>query len=600
VEIVKGAASTLYGSGAMGGVVNVYGALPDKFEVKAGIAGGFYDAPPESDHSVYRDGYTPWFWNSYVGVGDKKGKFNYSILYTHSDDDGYRKNSQTLLNDVKLKLRYSIDSKQYLQLTSFYSETNAGYVSTWPYTIGAGMAFIPDPYHAYDLADPVYNDDTVKRTDALVGLNYVNMLSDKLTLDARAYYTYNKYKISYNPSSTRQLFPFYTFGPTYLNGMIYDRDPGEFNENKTNRYGAGVKLDWRASDSHRLLFGIDGNIVDLSSTQYAPIVTAAGELGNVQEKNLALFLQDEWKITDKLTSLISLRYDWSSVDADEVTYLDYSKLPSLPVTKSIDNKSVDALSPRIALNYKATDDMSFRASWGKSFRAPTLSERFVRDAGLFLGNPNPALNKETMTAWEAGVFKQFSDKVSLDVAAYLNDYEDLIESTNISQIKSIRPVVFMYDNISKARIWGIEANLNVRPDDAWSFNFGYAYMNAKNRSYVPGVNTTLDKNPDPEWLTYRPEHTFSASATWNATKKLTLIANGRYVGNYKAINTYTNPQGSNYPGDFVVMNAVAKYKATPNVTVSLMCNNIGNVQYEEAEWFRAPGRSYMASIDLKY
>jgi iron complex outermembrane receptor protein len=600
VEVVKGAASTLYGSGAMGGVVNIYGALPDKFQVKAGVSGGFYDAPPSSDHSLYRDGYTPWFWNSYVGIGDKKGPVNYSILYTHSDNDGYRMNSQALLNDIKLKMRYNINSKQYLQLTSFYSVTDAGYVSTWPYVIGfvppSTITYTPDPNRAYDLANPVYNDDTVKRKDALVGLNYVNLLSDRLSLDARVYYTYNQYKIGYNPTLVPQLFPS-TPGP--LLGFVYNRDPGEFNENKTNRYGAGVKLDWRAADNHRLLFGVDGNIVDLSSTQYAAVVTAPGQFGEVREKNAALFLQDEWKLSSELTALLSLRYDWSSVDADNVTYVDYSTLISPTVTTPIKNKSVDALSPRVALNYKPSDDMSFRASWGRSFRAPTLSERFVRDAGLFLGNPNPALDKETMTAYEVGMFKQFNEKVSFDLAAYLNDYDNLIESTNISRTFT-RPVVFMYDNIAKARIWGIEANLNVRPNDSWHFNVGYAYMNAKNKSYVKGVNPTLDNNPDPTWLTYRPEHTASVNATWNATKALSLTANGRFVSKYKSINTYTNPQGNNYPGDFVVFNTIAKYKATKNITISLACNNINNTQYEEAEWFRAPGRSYVAGIDLTY
>jgi len=223
----------------------------------------------------------------------------------------------------------------------------------------------------------------------------------------------------------------------------------------------------------------------------------------------------------------------------------------------------------------------------------------VRDAGLFMGNPNPALDKETMTAYELGMFKQFNDRVSLDVSAYLNDYDNLIESANISRTFA-RPVVFHYENIAKARIWGIETNLNVRPNDSWNFNVGYAYMNAINKSYVKGANATLDANPDPKWLTYRPEHTASVSATWNATKDLALTGNGRYVSEYKSINTYTNPAGTNYPGGFIVINAIAKYKLDKNITFSLICNNIGNVQYEEAEWFRAPGRSYMAGVDLKY
>jgi iron complex outermembrane receptor protein len=314
------------------------------------------------------------------------------------------------------------------------------------------------------------------------------MLSDKLSMDVRLYYTHNESLVDYNLSRFPQLFI-----PTGSPFPLYFRLPGEFNEHQSDRYGSGVKFDWRASDNHRMLFGVDGNIVDVRSTQYTADIPVLNTLKDIQEKNVALFLQDEWKITDKLTALLSVRYDWSGINADNVTYTDYvnpiygapaypSGPPTIvgynaPVTVPIENKSVDALSPRIALNYKAADDMSFRASWGKSFRAPTLAERFVRDAGIIGdGNPNPALDKETMTAYEVGIYKQFSDKVSLDVAAYLNNYDNLIESRTLAPT-SLQ--VFQYQNVAKAQIWGIETSLNIRPTPEWNLNIGYAYMNAK-------------------------------------------------------------------------------------------------------------------------
>jgi iron complex outermembrane receptor protein len=428
----------------------------------------------------------------------------------------------------------------------------------------------------------------IKRKNALVGLNYVNLLSDTLSLDTRLYYTYNSTRYEYNTTNHDQVYP--TGGGAFagLNAPMFPslRVPGQFNETDDNRYGAGVKLDWRVSDAHRLLFGLDGNVVDTRTTQVAVEYPVPGVFNDIQEKNFAAFLQDEWKITDKLTALMSLRYDWSGINKDAVQNSGGTWTP-------INNKSVDAISPRVALNYKATDDMAFRASWGRSFRAPSLYERFVRQGGIFYINPNPDLNKETMTAWELGAYKQFSDKVSLDVSAFINDYNDLIES---------RPqdgTTYQYRNIPEARIWGIETSLNYRPSSDWNLSAGYTYMNAKNKSYVPG-NAIVDANPDPEWLPYRPEHTASASVTWKATKKLTLNVNGRYVGKYKAVSLYTNPEGKWYPGNFVVFNAGLKYQFNKNITATLACNNINNTQYEEAEWFRAPGRTFIAGIDLTY
>ncbi|RXK89431.1 TonB-dependent receptor [Chlorobaculum sp. 24CR] len=647
VEVLKGAAATLYGSGAMGGVVNVTGHMPQKMEIRAGSSIGFYDDPPSSDKSEYRATGTPVFWNTYVGVGNKSGKWTYDFLYSHSDDDGYRQNAWNYMNDVKFKARYDIDSRQYIQLSSFYNSTVGGYAYQWPYNFTASTStFTPLLDQTYDvfvnarvfgsyteaynyvynltyatayaeayeaaggdlnpaaatIAAPiataaatgaatgaapgmssfqkydVYRDDLISRKNALIGLNYVNLLSDKLSLDTRLYYTYNASRIEYNRTDADQL---------YATGRI--RTPGEFNETDDNRYGAGIKLDWRACDSHRFLLGIDGNIVDTRTTQVAVEYPVKNEFNDIQEKNFATFLQDEWKITDKLTALISLRYDWSGVNKDEVQLQDLSWVP-------LNNKSVDALSPRIALNYRATDDMALRASWGRSFRAPSLYERFVHDAGFLTVEPNPDLDKETMTAWEAGIFKQFSDKVSLDIAGFINNYDNLIESR-----PTAIPLTYIYGNITKARIWGIETNLNYRPNADWNLSVGYTYMNAKNRSFDATKATATElNNPDPEWLPYRPEHTASASVTWKATDKLTLNVNGRYIGKYNAVTVYTNPEGENYPGDFVVFNAGLKYQFNKNITATLACNNINNTQYEEAEWFRAPNRSFIAGIDLTY
>ena len=582
VEILKGSAATLYGSGAMGGVVNVFGHLPDKLEVKAGISGGFYDATPSSDQSLYRKDFTPWFWNTYVGLGNKSGKLNYSLLYTHSNDDGYRQNAWAELNDVKLKARYDIDAKQYLQLSTFYSESKGGYAYEWP-----GLFFgvyVAHPELAYDIDNAAnYSDDRIQRKSALVGLNYVNLLSDNLSLDTRIFYTHSGVKYEYNTTESIQ-FPFSPF----------QKDPGDFNDTYSDRFGAGTKLDWRVSDSHRLVFGLEGSTTDLKTTQLTaawPIVKNV--YGDINQKDWAAFVQDEWKITDKLTSLISLRYDWSGINEDQ----EQGGPPSYTWV-TIENKSVDAFSPRVALNFKAMDDLSFRASWGRSFRAPTLYERFIRSAGPYTGVPNPALNKETMTAYEVGMFKQFGDKVSFDIAGFINDYNDLIESVILTNTP---PRLFQYRNITKARIWGIETSLNYRPTNEWAFNAAYTYMNAKNRSYAPSVPAAInDSNPDPTWLAYRPEHTASAGVTFKPVSQLALNLNARYISQYKSVSAHANLLSANYPGDFIVINAGVKYQAADTVSLSLLCRNIGNVQYEEAEWFRAPGRSFVAGVDCTF
>ena len=584
VEVLKGAAATLYGSGAMGGVVNVSGHLPDKMEVKYGVSGGFYDAPPSSDQSLYRKPAgttassigTPWLWNSYFGLGNKDGKWNYSLLYTHASDDGYKANTQYQLNDIKLKARYEIDATQYLQFSSFYNESFGGYQYQWP-----------DAAHPYDSYSAKYSKSTTLRKNALTGLNYVKLFNDNVSLDTKAYYTHN---------GTRNEFP---------------NPPATFNETYSDRGGVGTKLDWRVNDQHRLLAGVDANLTTVTSSS---LFSTNNSFHNEPEKTLSSFLQDEWKISEKLTALASLRYDRSSIDADKINYNLITSVyaPGTPTSTQIKNKSVDALSPRLALNYKAMDEMSFRASWGKSFRAPTIFERFVTDAGGYgTVYPNGDLNKETMTAYELGVFRQLGERVSFDVSGFINDYNNLIESVQIGTYAFYGPPgttapIYQYKNIAKARIWGIETNLNIRPVDPVTINLAYTYLNAKNKAlsstFTPGTlaYTINYANPDPAWLPYRPEHSASASVSWKATKSLTFNTNGRYIGKYKNISSSTNSTGAGYPGNFVLFNLGTKYQVSDNVSASLTCYDINNTQYEEVVNFRAAGRSFIAGVDFTF
>ncbi|NTU67643.1 MAG: TonB-dependent receptor [Chlorobiaceae bacterium] len=614
VEVLKGAAATLYGSGAMGGVLNVYGSLPEKMEVKAGMSTGFYDKTPPSDQSTYRKSYTPWIWNTYAGFGNKDGQWNYSLLYSHSEDDGYKANTSTNVNDLKFKAKYTIDSRQYIQLTTFFNQTDGGYTTQWPFIAPANI--YADLAHRFDATGPSRLDDTVARKNILAGLNYVNLLSDNLSIDTKVYYTRNESTINYNYSAAAQAsLPFF-----YYPGIRF-RFPGEFNKDIADRGGVGVKLDWKVNDQNRVLFGIDANVVDVRSTQYTanlpisskslnaygpfsvPMAAALTDdcLQNAGEKNFAVFLQDEFKPTDKLTLLGSIRYDWSGINADTVTYRDYSSAPfsasfinPTATTAAITNKSVDAISPRLAANLKAAEDMSFRASVGKSFRAPTLAERFVRDAGLWPGNPNPGLDKETMTAYELGMFKQFGDRVSLDVAGFVNNYNNLIESryfpVAVSTGYSVTDVFqqyYKYMNIQNARIWGIEANLNVKPTKEISTNFGYSYLNAKDLS-------------DNSWLPGRPEHTVFAGVNLQATKAISCNANGRFMSRVRATKSVNAGDYGAYPGDFVVVDFGSKAKLTENVTATFNCKNVFNVMYSEAEGFPAAGRMFMAGVDLSY
>ena len=100
------------------------------------------------------------------------------------------------------------------------------------------------------------------------------------------------------------------------------------------------------------------------------------------------------------------------------------------------------------------------ASGGTAYRAPAIYERYGASASLygsFRGNPN--LRPENATAWEAGIETDISEKLTLSALYFTSRIRNLItENADFSS----------YENVAKARIKGGEFGLNWRHSDSFS------------------------------------------------------------------------------------------------------------------------------------
>lgn len=101
-----------------------------------------------------------------------------------------------------------------------------------------------------------------------------------------------------------------------------------------------------------------------------------------------------------------------------------------------------------------------RASGGTAYRAPALYERYGASASLygsFRGNPN--LQPENATAWEAGIETDVSENLTLSALYFTSRIRNLItENADFSS----------YENVAKARIEGGEFAVNWRHSDSFS------------------------------------------------------------------------------------------------------------------------------------
>ena len=200
------------------------------------------------------------------------------------------------------------------------------------------------------------------------------------------------------------------------------------------------------------------------------------------------FVQDEWSATDAFSLTGSVRLDGNS---------DYAS----------------RLSPKLAARYAPFDRLSLRGSVGSGYKAPAFRQLYLDftnpqvgytvlgatevQSGLerlqeqgrideqfrspsALGQP---IDPETSWAFNVGVTATLWDGATLRLDAYHNEVDNLIDTEPVAR-KTNDQNVFTYVNRNEVFTRGVEARLTMRPLDGLHLQFGYDYLEAKDRQVL--------------------------------------------------------------------------------------------------------------------
>ena len=187
------------------------------------------------------------------------------------------------------------------------------------------------------------------------------------------------------------------------------------------------------------------------------------------------------------------------------------------------------LSGKFGLNFNLSPRTNFRASVGQGFRTPAIAERFVSTfTGGLRVSENPDLQPERSLSAEIGCRQHILASMSLDVAAYYSQYNNLIEP-QLETDPVDEAVVVKFKNVNKAQIAGIDASLRT---DWWSkrvtTRLGYTYLDSRDLSPGPEYN---------EPLKYRSRHMLYASTDF-LLHPLTLGIDFRYLSRMERVDEY--------------------------------------------------------------
>jgi hemoglobin/transferrin/lactoferrin receptor protein len=420
IEVMRGSGSVLYGSRALSGVVNFLTRKGGTEPLQATIEGGYDSAT---------DGY-----NSFASVYGNLDGFEYRFAGTKSDHD----NRSTPEGSMD-KTAYDNDSV-YAYAGREFGDQRLEYT-----------------YEKYKSSSNIYVEEEVKSTYPLTDF-YVE--SPKRDRDKHGlFYSWNVDNnwlqgVSANAYQQNSDRHFYTFTET----VGYSRDINNYSKLETE--GALLQLDLQPLGDHRLIAGLQYLNDDVDQKRHVdtaswtpPIATTGIEVirDEASIDTWAVFVQDQWEISDRLAMTAGLRQYY--VDGQ----LDYTDRESLSAG-NLD--SDDELIGALGLVWAVSDTLHLRGNVSQGYVYPSLTQLATGAyAGSRFVNPDASLDPETSINYELGLRLQRND-LTLDTTAFYTKSDDYIhhlpcvEADNCPGSRDR-----LYQNVGKSNAHGIELYL---------------------------------------------------------------------------------------------------------------------------------------------
>lgn len=565
VEIIKGASSTLYGSAALNGTLNLITENPrNEPYTKLVHFYGAYENPFKGDKKdfYWSDKVQDFYGFAFVHRRKFSPKFDLSLNAAYNHDESY------LMNDEKNRLRGFIK-------TRFRPKENI--------TVGINMNI------AHERGDFFFLwagwDTTAAQNDPSGdSLGYVpsNLADIKLLpINIDPYVTFFDKKGHKHSFKGR----YYFIKTRTSEGEDTDGNLGygEYNFHSKLELGNVV---------FNFVTGVSASHTSISSKIF----------NERTSQNVGLFYQMDTKLFDRLTLSAGARVEAIKLDTADFELARASTLSvDLPVIF------------RAGLNLQLAKASFLRGSFGQGYRTPSIAEKFVRTvrSGQHVV-PNPGLQPETSWSAEVG-FKQ-GFKVSswmgyLDVAGFMTRYSNLIEfQFQPSEAKEPGdPLIALWaQNVADARVSGVEFSaLGQGKIFGVTTNFliGYTYMDPVDLNYDPD---TVIYEGRSNTLNFRFKHSAKADLDF-AYKGVNFGFTGfinSFMENIDFLLNFGIPGLSDYrsenDGPTYSIDARVGYEFKNNVKLLFIAKNITNNQYSIRPAFIEAPRNYTVQLTYEF
>lgn len=511
VEVIRGAASSMYGSEAMSGLINIITrrAHGDRFARKFTFSGG---------DASFNYGSAAATTNGHLAIeGTGRGfDVRVSLNARRADDymtpQGKAHNSDYRTLGGSVVAGYSPNTDHRIEL-SFRTESvtdgragGVGGAPGYPYTkmrentlqVRSGRLGYSGDFFG-----------VIRHIDANV---YVNDFFTKLTNVNTA-------------NAARQVnVQNYVLGPTVVGGKIQGTIPW-----KTLKSVIGTDFfrEFRPGSETQSFTTVyaTGKTTEVARYQTVP---------DASQTDLGFYLNNTWKPFRTLTIAAAGRFDWLSTTSGTSPLASPSLLQAYERNS---NTNYTAETGNIGLSWRPVKALELTTNVANSFRMPTTSEMFTSSvSGTGYVIPNPDLKPERGVTVDVGA-KLFLSKGMIALTAFHSTYRNLVQSNPVMYLETYST---QYQNVGHAEINGIEAETTWQVTQAFSLRANLSALRATNTTthkplpYIAPVqgHVTADY--------FFPDHgvTLSANMQWAAAKNRINPVNEYRTGGYAVVNFY--------------------------------------------------------------
>ncbi|HVG16376.1 MAG TPA: TonB-dependent receptor [Chitinophagaceae bacterium] len=442
IEVIKGPASSLYGSEAVGGAINFITASPSPFlsgkvQVEAGSRG--YKRSDFSISNTYKK-LGIYFGGYYANQNqprDEHNDFSKTALTLRAD---YSFNNTTRLSTVADYIKYKTDQKGGLDSAHFY---NKDYVSFYRFTYRKVDAFRLRSTLYKEWNDHHNTTLTFFYRHSAIGQNPFYSISNISTYPLKAKGQVNKDAFKSYGSVLQHTVKLKGIDAKLISGISLDYSPASY----IARY---IDVDRNASNVYYQYTTTDSLL-----TNY-----------NVDLLNTAAYTQLEYKPARILKLVAAARYD--RLDYRFNNHLLPGSFTGAPDTKD----HFDHFSPKLGLTYNVSNNVGAFANYSVGFAPPNITD-------LYTGVTVPILKASSYTSYEAGGWLSFaSGKGSAEASFYRMDGRNEIVSVRLADGS------YLNQNAGRTSHKGIETNFRYTPIEDISMRLGGALAEHRYIDYI--------------------------------------------------------------------------------------------------------------------